>query len=222
MFQIQNGGRATFRSRPLPQEAARAQKLLGELLGRHQGHMCLHGTCKFNKLNTVVCRYSDTFVVSQWVIITLSSLWSWDCHIVTISVNRFSHKTDLCLSNRWPLNLIFGTYHPLFSHIFQFLSIFAVYKATALAKPVSRFGAVSSRLDGDERALKNAQKRAEKTAKFTKLINETVGACKDLFSSQVPGLCLTQTCAGWVRKMLHQILGINHGPTNPPILLQKK
>jgi len=55
-----------------------------------------------------------------------------------------------------------------------FLSIFAVYKATALAKPVSRFGAVSSRLDGDERALKNAQKRAEKTAKFTKLINETV------------------------------------------------
>ena len=49
-----------------------------------------------------------------------------------------------------------------------------MYKATALAKPVSRFGAVSSRLDGDERALKNAQKRAEKTAKLTRLINETV------------------------------------------------
>ena len=50
-----------------------------------------------------------------------------------------------------------------------------MYKATALAKPVNRFGAVSLRLDGDERALKNAQKRAEKTAKLTRLINETVG-----------------------------------------------
>ena len=50
-----------------------------------------------------------------------------------------------------------------------------MYKATALAKPVNRIGAVSSRLDGDERALKNAQKRAEKTAKLTRIINETVG-----------------------------------------------
>ena len=58
---------------------------------------------------------------------------------------------------------------------FQFLSIFAVYKATSLAKPVSRFGAVSSRLDGDERALKNAQKRAEKNERIARLINETVG-----------------------------------------------
>ena len=50
-----------------------------------------------------------------------------------------------------------------------------MYKATALAKPVSRFGAVSSRLDGDERALKNAQRKAEKNERIARLINETVG-----------------------------------------------
>ena len=50
-----------------------------------------------------------------------------------------------------------------------------MYKATSLAKPVSRFGAVSSRLDGDERALKNAQRKAEKNERIARLINETVG-----------------------------------------------
>ena len=70
---------------------------------------------------------------------------------------------------------MFHLFKDLVGQNFQFLSVFAVYKATALAKPVNRIGAVSSRLDGDERALKNAQKRAEKTAKLTRLINETVG-----------------------------------------------
>ena len=43
-----------------------------------------------------------------------------------------------------------------------------MYKATALAKPVSRVGEMKSRLDGDERAQR-------RTAKLTRLINETVG-----------------------------------------------
>ena len=46
-----------------------------------------------------------------------------------------------------------------------------MYKATALAKPVSRMGEVRSRLDGDERAQR-------RTAKLARIINETVGEYK--------------------------------------------